>query len=65
MLERYAAAWAASPEFTLRWRAERSALKRNVNAEEVAHAAAFLASDLASGVTGQVLYVDAGHNIFG
>jgi enoyl-[acyl-carrier protein] reductase I len=45
---------------------ERSApLKRNVNIEEVGNAAAFLCSDLASGITGQVLYVDAGYSIIG
>jgi enoyl-[acyl-carrier protein] reductase I len=45
---------------------ERSApLKRNVTIEEVGNAAAFLCSDLASGITGHVLYVDAGANIVG
>ena len=42
-----------------------SPLKRNVTIEEVGNAAAFLCSDLASGVTGHVLYVDAGYNIVG
>lgn len=37
-----------------------SALKRNVTAEEVAKTAVFLLSDYASGITGEVLYVDAG-----
>ncbi len=45
--------------------AEFSALKRNVTPEEVAHAASFLAGDGASGITGQVIHVDAGYNIFG
>ena len=40
-------------------------LRRNVTADEVAGAAVFLASDLSSAVTGQVLYVDAGHHILG
>jgi enoyl-[acyl-carrier protein] reductase I len=44
---------------------EASPLKRNVGIEEVGNAAAFLCSDLAAGVTGQVLYVDAGYNIVG
>ena len=35
-------------------------LKRNVTTEEVGNAAAFLCSDLASGITGEMLYVDAG-----
>jgi enoyl-[acyl-carrier protein] reductase I len=35
-------------------------LRRNVTTEEVGNAAAFLCSDLASGITGEVLYVDAG-----
>lgn len=35
-------------------------LRRNVTTEEVGNTAAFLCSDLASGITGQVLYVDAG-----
>jgi enoyl-[acyl-carrier protein] reductase I len=42
-----------------------SALKRNVTIEEVGNAAAFLCSDLASGITGEILYVDAGANIVG
>ncbi|MEO8631089.1 MAG: SDR family oxidoreductase [Betaproteobacteria bacterium] len=37
-------------------------LKRNVTTEEVGNAAAFLCSDLASGITGEILYVDAGFN---
>ena len=40
-------------------------LKRNVTIEEVGNAAAFLSSDLASGITGEILYVDAGYNIVG
>jgi enoyl-[acyl-carrier protein] reductase I len=35
-------------------------LRRNVTTEEVGNAAAFLCSDLASGITGEVIYVDAG-----
>ena len=40
-------------------------LKRNVSTEEVGNAAAFLCSDLASGITGEVLYVDAGYSHVG
>jgi enoyl-[acyl-carrier protein] reductase I len=40
-------------------------LKRNVTAEEVGNAAAFLCSDLASGITGEVVYVDAGFSHVG
>jgi enoyl-[acyl-carrier protein] reductase I len=46
--------------------AERAApLRRNVTIEEVGNAAAFLSSDLASGITGEIMYVDAGYNIIG
>src|SRR5499433_3679409 len=37
-------------------------LRRNVTTEEVGNTAAFLCSDLASGITGEVIYVDAGFN---
>jgi len=37
-------------------------LRRNVTTEEVGNAAAFLCSDLASGVTGEIMYVDGGFN---
>lgn len=37
-------------------------LRRNVTIEEVGNAAAFLCSDLASGITGEVMYVDGGFN---
>lgn len=40
-------------------------LRRNVSTEEVAKTAVYLASDLSSGVTGEVIYVDAGYNIMG
>mgnify|MGYP001041498229 FL=1 len=42
-----------------------NALKRNVTIEEVGNTAAFLSSDLASGITGEIVYVDAGFNIMG
>jgi enoyl-[acyl-carrier protein] reductase I len=44
---------------------EKAPLRRNVTAEEVAGTALYLASDLSSGVTGEVIYVDAGYNIMG
>jgi len=40
-------------------------LKRTITAEEVGNVAAFLCSDYASGITGEVTYVDAGYNILG
>lgn len=40
-------------------------LRRNVTIEEVGNAAAFLCSDLASGITGEITYVDGGWNILG
>ncbi len=43
----------------------RAPLRRSVTAEEVGQAAAFLLSDMASGVTGETLYVDAGYHIVG
>jgi enoyl-[acyl-carrier protein] reductase I len=42
-----------------------SPLKRNVTIDDVGNAAAFLCSDLAAGITGQIVYVDAGYNIVG
>lgn len=40
-------------------------MRRNVTIEEVGNVAAFLSSDLASGVTGEITYVDGGWNILG
>jgi enoyl-[acyl-carrier protein] reductase I len=45
--------------------AERAPFKRATDPAEVADAAVFLASDLGRGVTGDVLYVDAGYHIMG
>jgi len=42
-----------------------SPLRRNVTIDEVGNAAAFLCSDLASGITGEITYVDGGYNITG
>jgi enoyl-[acyl-carrier protein] reductase I len=40
-------------------------LKRNVTIEDVGNAAAFLCSDLAAGITGEILYVDGGYSTVG
>jgi enoyl-[acyl-carrier protein] reductase I len=45
--------------------AETAPLQRNVTAADVGNAAAFLCSDLAAGVTGEVLYVDGGYSTVG
>lgn len=45
--------------------AERSPVPRGIEAEEVANAAAFLCSPLASAISGHVLYVDCGYNVMG
>jgi enoyl-[acyl-carrier protein] reductase I len=37
-----------------------SPLRRNVTLENVGNTAAFLCSDLAAGITGEIVYVDAG-----
>jgi enoyl-[acyl-carrier protein] reductase I len=44
---------------------DKAAMKRNVDVDEVANAALFLASPLSSGVTGEILYVDCGYHIVG
>lgn len=46
----------------LAWGEEHSPLRRNVTIEEVGNASAFLLSDLASGITGEITYVDSGFN---
>lgn len=45
--------------------AQTAPLRRNVTPEDVGNAAAFLCSDLASGITGEILYVDAGYSTVG
>jgi enoyl-[acyl-carrier protein] reductase I len=49
----------------IQYAAERSPLPRSIEPEEVANAAAFLCSPLASGITGHILYVDCGYNVMG
>lgn len=46
----------------LSYNAKHAPLKRNVTVEEVGNVAAFLCSDLASGITGEITYVDGGFN---
>jgi enoyl-[acyl-carrier protein] reductase I len=40
-------------------------LRRNVTIDDVGNAAAFLCSDLAAGITGEIIYVDGGFNTVG
>ena len=40
-------------------------LRRNVSIEDVGNVAAFLCSDLAAGITGEIVYVDGGYSIVG
>jgi len=49
----------------LRWNAQQSPLKRNVELSEVGGSALYLLSDLSTGVTGEIHHVDSGYNIIG
>jgi enoyl-[acyl-carrier protein] reductase I len=42
---------------------EKAPLRRNIEQREVGDAGLFLCSDMASGITGEILFVDAGYNI--
>jgi len=44
---------------------EKSPLKRNITGDDVANTSLYLCSELSSGVTGEVIYVDSGYNIVG
>ncbi|MBP9713483.1 MAG: enoyl-ACP reductase FabI [Sterolibacterium sp.] len=46
----------------LSYNSHHAPLRRNVTIEEVGNAAAFLCSDLASGITGEIMFVDGGFN---
>ncbi len=49
----------------LEYHEKNAPLRRNVTIEEVGNVAAFLCSDLASGITGEITYVDSGYNVLG
>lgn len=51
--------------YILRWNEINAPLKRNVTINEVGNAALFLLSDLGTGVTGEVMHVDAGYHTVG
>jgi enoyl-[acyl-carrier protein] reductase I len=44
---------------------ERAPLRRTITQEDVARSAVYLCSNLASGVTGEIHYVDGGYNVIG
>jgi enoyl-[acyl-carrier protein] reductase I len=48
-----------------KWNKAQAPLKFNITLDQVGGAAAYLLSDLAGGVTGEVHFVDAGYNIVG
>ncbi len=52
-------------KFLYKWNANHSFLKRNVDNLDVGNSALYLLSDMASGVTGEIHYVDAGYNKVG
>jgi len=49
----------------LKWNAAHAPLKENVSINQVGNSGMYLLSDLSSGVTGEIHYVDAGFNIMG
>lgn len=51
--------------YILKWNELNSPLRRNVQQAEVGHSALYLLSDLGSGVTGEILHVDAGYHVVG
>ena len=55
----------ADARFVYRWNQDHAPLHRNVLLEEVGAAGLYLLSDLSSGVTGEVHFVDGGYNVVG
>ena len=51
--------------YIMKWNELNSPLRRNVTQEEVGKSAVYLLSDQSSGVTGEILHVDAGYNVIG
>jgi enoyl-[acyl-carrier protein] reductase I len=51
--------------YILKWNEENSPLKRNTSLEDVGGAGLYLLSDLASGTTGETIYVDSGYHAIG
>lgn len=51
--------------YILKWNQHNTPLRRNTTLEDVGGAGLFLLSDLASGVTGEVLHVDSGYHVVG
>lgn len=51
--------------YILKWNENNTPLRRNVTNEEVGASALYLMSDLGSGVTGEILHVDAGYHVVG
>ena len=60
-----AAAGIGDFRYILRWNEYNSPLRRTVTIEEVGETAAYLASDMARGMTGEILHVDAGYHVVG
>jgi enoyl-[acyl-carrier protein] reductase I len=60
-----AAAGISDFSFLLKWNGYHSPLKSNVTIDQVGNSGMYLLSDLSSGVTGEIHYVDAGFNIMG
>jgi enoyl-[acyl-carrier protein] reductase I len=51
--------------YILKWNEYNAPLRRTVTIDDVGRAALFLLSDLGSGVTGEVVHVDAGYHVVG
>jgi enoyl-[acyl-carrier protein] reductase I len=60
-----AASGIADFRYILRWNEYNSPLRRTVTTDEVGDTAAYLASDMARGMTGEILHVDAGYHVVG
>ena len=51
--------------YIIRWNELNSPLRRTVTIDEVGNASVMLLSDLGTGVTGEILHVDAGYHVIG
>ena len=51
--------------YILKWNEYNSPMRRTVTIDEVGETAAYLVSDMARGVTGEILHVDAGYHVVG